>query len=91
MMNGRFTSVSFTLESSHLAFSAASFRRWSAMRSWRRSMLCSSLKPCTSQSMMRASKSSPPRNVSPAVAMTLNTPCAPISRIEMSNVPPPKS
>ena len=45
----------------------------------------------TSQSMMRASMSSPPRNVSPAVAMTLKTPCAPISRIEMSKVPPPKS
>ena len=46
MMNGRFTSVSATLESSHLAFSAASFRRCSAMRSWRRSMPCSSRKPC---------------------------------------------
>ncbi len=41
--------------------------------------------------MMRASKSSPPRNVSPAVATTLKTPPAPISRIEMSNVPPPRS
>ena len=41
--------------------------------------------------LTRASKSSPPRKVSPAVATTRNTPCAPISRIEMSNVPPPRS
>ncbi len=36
------------------------------------------------------SKSSPPRNVSPFVDFTSNTP-SPISRIEMSNVPPPRS
>ena len=40
--------------------------------------------------MTRWSKSSPPRKVSPAVLMTLNTPELEISRIEMSNVPPPK-
>ena len=91
MMNGRLISVSFDCDSSHLAFSAASFSRCSAMRSCRRSIACSSLKPCTSQSMTRASKSSPPRNVSPAVAMTLNTPWLPISSTEMSKVPPPRS
>jgi len=40
--------------------------------------------------MMRWSKSSPPRNVSPFVAFTSKTP-SPISRIEMSKVPPPRS
>ena len=44
--------------------------------------------------MIRLSKSSPPRNVSPLVASTSNW-CSPstsaISMIEMSNVPPPKS
>ncbi|MND07634.1 hypothetical protein D3C83_297460 [compost metagenome] len=37
-MNGRLISVSITDESSILAFSAASFRRWSAIRSLLRSM-----------------------------------------------------
>ena len=37
-----------------------------------------------------ASKSSPPRNVSPLVDFTSNTP-SPISSTEMSNVPPPRS
>jgi hypothetical protein len=46
--------------------------------------------PSASQSTMRWSKSSPPRNVSPPVASRLKTPSA-ISRIEMSNVPPPRS
>jgi hypothetical protein len=38
----------------------------------------------------RMSKSSPPRKVSPLVDFTSNTP-SPISRIETSNVPPPRS
>ena len=37
-MNGRVMVVSFAVESSHLAFSAASLSRCRAMRSWRRSM-----------------------------------------------------
>ena len=40
-MKGRTISVCCAVESSHLAFSAASFRRCRAMRSWRRSMLVS--------------------------------------------------
>jgi hypothetical protein len=40
--------------------------------------------------MMRWSKLSPPRCVSPLVAFTSTT-FSPTSRIEMSNVPPPKS
>jgi hypothetical protein len=38
----------------------------------------------------RMSKSSPPRNVSPLVDFTSKTP-SPISRTEISNVPPPRS
>jgi hypothetical protein len=38
----------------------------------------------------RMSKSSPPRNVSPLVDFTSNTP-SPISRMETSKVPPPRS
>ena len=48
-------------ESSIFALSAASLSRWSAMRSLRRSTPCSLAKPITSHSMMRLSKSSPPR------------------------------
>jgi len=40
--------------------------------------------------MMRLSKSSPPKKVSPLVDFTSNTP-SPTSRIEMSKVPPPRS
>ena len=39
---------------------------------------------------MVLSKSSPPKKVSPLVDLTSNTP-SPNSRIETSNVPPPKS
>ncbi len=64
-MNGRLISVSLTADSSHFAFSATSLSRCSAILSLRRSILCSLAKPNTSQSMMRRSKSSPPRKVSP--------------------------
>ena len=40
--------------------------------------------------MITRSKSSPPSEVSPWVASTSNTPFS-IARIEMSNVPPPRS
>ena len=39
---------------------------------------------------MRRSKSSPPRNVLPAVDEHLDDTVTDISRIEMSNVPPPE-
>jgi len=39
---------------------------------------------------MITSKSSPPHEVSPLVALTSKTPLE-ISKIEISNVPPPKS
>ena len=90
VMNGRLISVLAALESSHLAFSAASFRRCSAIGSAFRSMPLEALKSAASQSMIAASKSSPPRWVSPLVAMTSQVP-SPRSRIEISKVPPPRS
>ena len=41
-------------------------------------------------STIESSKSSPPKKVSPLVDLTSNTP-SPISKIDISNVPPPKS
>ncbi len=90
VMNGRLTSVCITVESSTLAFSAPSLRRCRAMRSLRRSIPWSRLNSSMSQSMTRWSKSSPPRWVSPAVDLTWKVP-SPISRMEMSKVPPPRS
>ena len=90
VMKGRLISVCTVDDSSTLAFSAASFSRCSAMRSFRRSMPCSFLNSSAIQSITRWSKSSPPRWVSPLVAFTSKTP-SPISRIEMSKVPPPRS
>ena len=90
VMKGRLISVWSVVDSSHLAFSAASLRRWRAMRSLRRSMPFSFLNSSAIQSITRWSKSSPPRWVSPLVALTSKTP-SPISRIEMSKVPPPRS
>ena len=89
-MNGRLISVSSSVESSIFAFSAASFRRCSAIWSFERSMPCSFLNSPMIQSIMRWSMLSPPRWVSPFVDFTSTTP-SPTSRIEMSNVPPPKS
>src|SRR5262252_5305251 len=89
-MNGKLMSVSITEESSIFAFSAASFRRWSAMRSLLRSMPSDFLNSLLIHSMMRWSMLSPPRCVSPFVLFTSTTP-SPTSRIEMSKVPPPKS
>ncbi len=53
VMNGRLMSVSITVESSILAFSADSFRRCSAMRSLPRSIPSVFLNSAMIQSMMR--------------------------------------
>ncbi len=90
VMNGRLMSVSCAEESSILAFSAASFRRWMAIGSLPRSIPWSFLNSSSSHSMIRWSMLSPPRWVSPLVDFTSTTP-SPTSRIEMSKVPPPKS
>ena len=90
VMKGRLIWVCCTCDSSILAFSAASFRRCAAMRSAARSMPWAALKSLTIQSMIRWSQSSPPRWVSPWVDFTSKTP-SPISRMDTSNVPPPRS
>ncbi len=88
--NGRLISVSIMEESSIFAFSAASLRRCSTILSFDTSMPVSFLNSAISQSMTFWSMLSPPRCVSPFVASTSTT-FSPTSRIEMSNVPPPKS
>ncbi len=60
-MNGSVIVASIAVESSHFAFSAASFSLWSAIRSCRRSMPVARSKSERSQSMIFLSKSSPPR------------------------------
>ena len=90
VMNGRLMSVSMAVDSSILAFSAASLSRCRAILSLRRSMPWSLLNSSASQLTMRMSKSSPPRRVSPLVDLTSKTP-SPISRMEISKVPPPRS
>ena len=65
VMKGRLIWVSCTEDSSILAFSAASFRRWVAILSADRSTPSVSLNVLTSQSMIRWSQSSPPRWVLP--------------------------
>jgi hypothetical protein len=90
VMKGRLMSVCVVLESSHLALSPASRRRCSASPSLERSRPCSFLKVCAKKLVMRLSKSSPPRCVSPLVALTSKTPPE-ISRTDTSKVPPPRS
>ncbi|MPM32105.1 hypothetical protein SDC9_78664 [bioreactor metagenome] len=91
MIYGRLISEELWLESSILAFSAASFSLCRAIGSFRRSRpLFSDLNSSASQSMIFWSKSSPPRCVSPLVDLTSNTP-SPSSSMEISKVPPPRS
>ncbi len=90
--NGRLISVSTVVESSILAFSAASFSRCRAISLpfEPRSSPSSCLNSAISHSTIRWSRLSPPRWVSPLVDFTSITP-SPTSRMEISNVPPPKS
>ena len=78
------------LDNSILAFSAASFKRCSAIGSFLKSIFSSALNSSANQLMIFSSTSSPPKWVSPSVANTSKTP-SPNSRIETSCVPPPKS
>ena len=89
-MNGRWISVSKTDDNSHFAFSDASLSRWSAILSWVKSTPCSFKNSPTRKSIAFWSKSSPPKKVSPFVALTSKTPSF-SSRIDISNVPPPRS
>ena len=90
VMNGKLISVWTELDNSIFAFSAPSLSLCKANLSLRRSMPFSFLSSSAKKSMILWSKSSPPRNVSPFVDLTSNTP-SPTSKIETSNVPPPKS
>ena len=90
MMYGRLISVEVELDNSILAFSAASFSRCRAIGSLRKSTPSSFKNSSAKKSMILWSKSSPPKWVSPLVDLTSNTP-SPNSRIEISNVPPPRS
>ena len=72
------------------AFSAASLSLCNANLSDFKSIPLSFLNSPAKYSTIVSSKSSPPKNVSPLVDLTSKTP-SPISRIEISNVPPPKS
>mmetsp|Transcript_7798 Transcript_7798/g.22142 ORF Transcript_7798/g.22142 Transcript_7798/m.22142 type:complete len:227 (+) Transcript_7798:359-1039(+) len=90
VMKGRDTSVWFKPSSSRLAFSAASRMRCMASRSPDTSMPLSFLNSATRWDRSASSKSSPPRRVSPFVALTSKTPPE-ISRIDTSKVPPPRS
>ena len=90
VINGKLISVCVADESSIFAFSAASFNLCNANLSDFKSIPLSFLNSLTRYSTIVSSKSSPPKNVSPLVDLTSKTP-SPISRIETSNVPPPKS
>ena len=90
VMNGIFTSVSSAVESSILAFSAASSSRCRASASVRTSTPLSRLNSSASQSMIFWSMSLPPRCASPSVERTSIT-SSPTSSTDISKVPPPKS
>src|SRR5699024_7626605 len=90
VMNGKLICVDVTPDKSFLAFSAASLRRCAAILSLVKSMPFSFLNSAAKYSIILSSKSSPPRLLSPEVERTSKTP-SPNSRIETSNVPPPKS
>ncbi len=90
VINGRFISVCITLDSSIFAFSAASLTRCRAWRSLLKSTPWSRRNSLVIQSTMAKSQSSPPRWVSPFVAITSTKPSL-TSKIDTSKVPPPKS
>ncbi|MFS7995845.1 hypothetical protein Hanom_Chr12g01122841 [Helianthus anomalus] len=70
VMNGKLISVCVVDDSSILAFSAASLSLWRASRSFVKSIPSVFLNSPTKKSNNALSKSSPPRNVSPFVALT---------------------
>ena len=78
------------VDNSTLAFSAASLNLCNTEESLDKSIPLSLLNSSINQSIIFSSKLSPPKCVSPFVDITSNTP-PPISNIDMSNVPPPKS
>jgi hypothetical protein len=91
VMNGRLISVWRVLDSSILAFSAASLSRWRAIRSFWRSIPCSFRYSSAIHSMTFWSKSSPPRWVSPFVAFTSKDAVADLQDRDVEGAPPPRS
>ncbi len=94
VMNGKFTSVSKVVESSILAFSAASLTLFIAMRSAVTSIPDSDLKLPDMKSIKALSMSFPPRAVSPLVDKTSKVAWLSTSEKSImvtSKVPPPKS
>jgi len=90
VMNGRLMSVVCAVDNSCFAFSDASRSRCNAIGSARRSIPCSVLNVSATCLINSSSKSSPPRCVSPFVLST-STDSLSTSRIDTSNVPPPRS
>ena len=90
VMNGKLIFVVVAEESSFFAFSAASFNLCKAILSVERSTPSAFLNSSIIHCVILLSKSSPPRCVSPLVDNTSMTP-SPISMIDTSNVPPPRS
>ena len=90
VMNGRLMFVVVAEDNSFFAFSAASFNLWSAILSVDKSTPSAFLNSSNIQSVIFWSKSSPPSLLLPDVDNTSITP-SPISIMETSNVPPPKS
>ena len=90
VINGKLISVEVVLDNSIFAFSAASLKRCTANLSPLRSIPDSFLNTFCNSFITTVSKSSPPKNVSPFVALTSKTPPE-ISKMDTSNVPPPKS
>ncbi len=90
VINGMFISVSVVVESSCLAFSAASSSRWSASGSFVTSIPDSFLNSFAIQCIIFWSISLPPMCESPSVDFTSTT-SADTSSTEISKVPPPKS
>ena len=94
VMYGKLISVCALEDNSIFAFSADSFNRCKANTSFDKSTPCSFLNSPIMKSIMRWSKSSPPRKVSPLVDKTSNCfspSTSAISIIDTSKVPPPKS
>ena len=89
-INGKFMSVSITVDNSIFAFSQASLILVIAVESEVRSIPSFFLNSSTTKSIRTLSISVPPNLVSPEVLRTSKTP-PPISIIVTSNVPPPKS
>ena len=90
VMKGRLMLVVVADDSSFFAFSAASFNLCIAILSPERSIPSAFLNSSSIYCVIALSKSSPPSLLSPSVARTSMTP-SPISMIDTSNVPPPKS